>query len=214
VNWISVNNGLGSSTNFRAIEVKGNTIFAAGQVGTGVFRSTDFGANWSLLGGGLGSGSYRGFASNSQVIVAGSFGGGVFYSTDNGNKWTTINEGLSDLTIFDLDINDSYLIAATNTQGIFRFPLSGLNLPTGISDYDLKNAISIFPNPTTNQLNVNVNAKFFGMPFKVFDNAGKVVFSDIINKENTLIEMRNFPKGIYMLSIGISSKQTFKVIKQ
>jgi hypothetical protein len=213
-NWISVNNGLGSSTNFRAIEVKGNTIFAAGQVGTGVFRSTDFGANWSLLGGGLGSGSYRGFASNSQVIVAGSFGGGVFYSTDNGNKWTTINEGLSDLTIFDLDINDSYLIAATNTQGIFRFPLSGLNLPTGISDYDLKNAISIFPNPTTNQLNVNVNAKFFGMPFKVFDNAGKVVFSDIINKENTLIEMRNFPKGNYMLSIGINSKQTFKVIKQ
>jgi hypothetical protein len=52
------------------------------------------------------------------------------------------------------------------------------------------------------------------MPFKVFDNAGKVVFSDIINKENTLIEMRNFPKGIYMLSIGINSKQTFKVIKQ
>jgi hypothetical protein len=102
--------------------VKGNTIFAAGQVGTGVFRSTDFGANWSLLGGGLGSGSYRGFASNSQVIVAGSFGGGVFYSTDNGNKWTTINEGLSDLTIFDLDINDSYYIYTSNIKNLNALP--------------------------------------------------------------------------------------------
>ena len=51
------------------------------------------------------------------------------------------------------------------------------------------------------------------MPFNVFDNAGKVVFSDIINKENTLIEMGNFPTGIYMLSIGISSNQIFKLIK-
>jgi hypothetical protein len=212
-NWVAINNGLSGALNFRAMESKGNTLFAGGPTGTGVFRSLDFGANWTLLGGGLASGSYRGFASNSQLIVAGSFGLGVFYSTDNGDNWTTINTGLTDLRIFDLELNDKYIIAATDTQGVFRFPLSGLNLPTGISDYDFKNAISIFPNPTTNQLNIKVNAKIFGMPFKVFDNAGKVVFSDIINKENTLIEMGNFPTGIYMLSIGISSNQIFKLIK-
>jgi len=39
-----------------------------------------------LLSGGLASGSYRGFASNSKLIVAGSFGGGVFYTTDNGDN--------------------------------------------------------------------------------------------------------------------------------
>jgi hypothetical protein len=110
------------------MEAKGTTLFAGGQIGTGVFRSTDLGANWTLLGGGLSSGSYRGFASNNQIIVAGSFGAGVFYSTDNGDTWTTINSGLTDLTIFDLEINDGYIVAATNTNGVFRFALSNLHL--------------------------------------------------------------------------------------
>ena len=65
VNWIQINNGLGGSKNFRAIESKGNTLFTGGPIGTGVYRSTDFGDNWTLLGGGLASVSYRGFASNS-----------------------------------------------------------------------------------------------------------------------------------------------------
>jgi len=214
VNWVTVNNGLGASVNFRALESKGNILFAGGPTGTGVYRSTDFGANWTLLGGGLASGSYRGFASNSQLIVAGSFGGGVFYSTDDGNNWTTINTGLTDLTIFDLELNDNYIIAATNTQGVFRFALSNLSLSTGISDLDVKNAISLFPNPTTNQINVKADYKLIGTVYIVYDNLGKSVFSGIINSENTLIEMENLPGGIYMLSVGNSSKQIFKVIKQ
>ena len=115
-NWVAINNGLNGALNFRAMESKGNTLFAGGPTGTGVFRSLDFGANWTLLSGGLASGSYRGFASNTQIIAAGSFGSGVFYSTDNGDNWTTINTGLTDLTIFDLELNVNYIIAATNTQ--------------------------------------------------------------------------------------------------
>lgn len=214
INWFTVNNGLGGSANFRAIESKGNTIFAGGPTGTGVYRSTDFGTNWTLLGGGLASGSYRGFASNSQLIVAGSFGGGVFYSTDNGNNWTTINTGLTDLTIFDLEINDNYIFAATNTQGVFRFALSNLNLSTGISDFDVKNAISLFPNPTTNQITVKADYKLIGTAYIVYDKFGKSVFSGILNNENTLIEMGNLPGDFYMLSIGDNMKQIIKIIKQ
>lgn len=212
--WFAINNGLNGALNFRAIESKGNTLFAGGPNGTGVFRSLDFGANWNLLGGGLASSSYRGFASNSQLIVAGSFGGGVFYSTDNGDNWTTINTGLTDLTIFDLELNDNYLIAATNTQGVFRFALSNLSLSTGISDLDVKNDISLFPNPTTNLINVKVDYKLIGTLYTLYDNLGKRIFSGIINNEYTLIEMEYLPRGIYMLSIGNSSKQIFKVIKQ
>jgi len=213
-NWIPINNGLGGSTNFRAIESKGNILFAGGQIGTGVYRSTDFGANWTLLGGGLASGSYRGFASNSQLIVAGSFGAGVFYSTDNGNNWTAINTGLTDLTIFDLELNDNYIIAATNTQGVFRFALSNLNLSTDISDFDVKNAISLFPNPTTHQINVKSDCKIIGTAYTIYDNLGKAILSGFINYENTIIEMGNLTGGIYALSIGENKKQVFKIIKQ
>jgi hypothetical protein len=121
--WTAVNTGL-ASTNIRAIEAKGTSLFAGGQIGTGVYRSTNLGVSWTLLGGGLTSGSYRGFAHDDRMIVAGSFGGGVFYSVDNGDHWTAINSGLTDLTIFDLEIYQGTLVAATNTQGVFRFAIS------------------------------------------------------------------------------------------
>ena len=213
-NWVAINNGLNGALNFRAMESKGNTLFAGGMTGTGVFRSLDFGANWTLLSGGLASGSYRGFASNSQLIVAGSFGSGVFYSTDNGDNWTTINTGLTDLTIFDLELNDNYIIAATNTQGVFRFPLSNLNLSTDISDFYDKSTVSIYPNPTANLINVNTNLELIGSVYNVYDNTGKSVLTGKITSEKTILELSNLKEGIYFLNVGENHKQTFKIIKE
>lgn len=213
VNWIPINNGLGGSTNFRAIESKGNILFAGGQNGTGVFRSIDFGANWTLLGGGLASGSYRGFASNSQLIIAGSFGAGVFYSTDNGNNWAAINTGLTDLTIFDLELNDTYIIAATNTQGVFRFPLASLNIITGIYDIDTKTAISIFPNPTANQIFVRAESGLIGSVYNVYDCTGKSVLTGKIRAETTTIELSRLAGGIYFINVGPKHKLAFEIIK-
>ena len=120
-----MNNGL-TSENFRAIQAQGSTVFAGGQNGTGVYRSTDYGDNWTLLTNGIASSSYRGFASNSSIVLAGSTSQGVFYSLDNGESWTQINEGLLDLNVFDLELNNNYIVAATHTQGVFRFPLSDI----------------------------------------------------------------------------------------
>ena len=213
-NWISINNGLGGSTNFRAIESKGNLLFAGGQVGSGVFRSTDFGASWNLLSGGLSSGSYRGFASNNQLIVAGSFGGGVFYSKDNGNNWTAINVGLSDLTIFDLEINNAYIVAATNTQGVFRFALSNLNLSTGIENCLNDFEIQLFPNPVTNQLNIKSNKRLVGAFYSIYDKTGKSILTGKIYSENSIIDVRNLSSGIYLLNIDGNTKQPIKIIKE
>jgi photosystem II stability/assembly factor-like uncharacterized protein len=211
-NWVQINNGLGGSTNFRAIENKTNILFAGGQQGTGVYRSIDFGATWTLLGGGLASSSYRGFASNSQLIVAGSFGAGVFYSTDNGNNWTAINTGLTDLTIFDLELNDDYIVAATNTQGVFRFPLSNLNLSTDIKDIATESNISIFPNPTTDQINVGISLELIGYVYDVYDCTWKSVLTGKLTSEKTIIGLENLVPGIYFIQVGSNNKNVSKII--
>ncbi|MEY3084642.1 MAG: hypothetical protein RL037_822 [Bacteroidota bacterium] len=212
-NWVQIINGLGNSANFRAIESKGNTLFAAGPIGTGVYRSSDFGVNWTLLGGGLASGSYRGFASNSQVIVAGSFGAGVFYSTDNGDNWTAINNGLTDLTIFDLELNDSHIIAATNTQGVFRFPLADINLAAENQALENKINLSIFPNPASNQLNVTCNSKLIGNRYEIYDNSGKLVLSGKITFETTSVLLDSLTDGMYLIHVGSNEKKSFTIIK-
>lgn len=144
INWTPINNG-STSSNFRAIESKGNILFAGGQNGTGVFRSYDFGENWELLTNGISSTSFRGFASNDDLIIAGSTGAGVFYSLDNGDNWQVINDGLSDLNVFDLDINSNYVIAATHNQGVFRFELSNIisSIQGDVNDDGIVNVLDI-----------------------------------------------------------------------
>lgn len=74
--------------------------------------------------------------------------------------------------------------------------------------------LKVFPNPTTNQINVQADSKLIGTAYTLYSDLGTAVFSGTINNKNTLIEMENLPGGIYMLSIGNSSKKIFKVIKQ
>lgn len=212
--WYAVNTGLGGSLNFRAIEAQGNTLFAGGPTGTGVYRSTDFGANWTLLAGGLATNSYRGFASNSQLIVAGSWGSGVFYSTDNGDNWTEINTGLTDLTVFDLELNDNYIVAATNTEGVFRFALSNIGLSADLLDNSIPSTVSIFPNPTRDQINVDVDLALLGSAYSLYDYTSKVVLAGEITSENTILELVQLSGGVYFLQIGENSGQTYKVIKE
>ena len=210
--WMSINNGLGSSSGFRAMECKGDIVFAAGPIGTGVYRSTDFGANWALLSGGLASSSYRGFASNEQLIVAGSFGRGVFYSTNNGDSWTQINSGLTDTTIFDLALNDNYLIAATNTQGVFRFPLMALF--SGAEQLNSNKPIILYPNPTNNQLNFQLSTKQETACYVIYNYFGQEVGNGSLNTGANSIDTTPLKAGVYYLKIGDKISQKHKFIIQ
>lgn len=211
-NWISINNGLGSANGFRAIECKDNTVFAGGPIGTGVFRSIDFGATWTLLSSGLPSGSYRGFASNNQYIFAGSFGAGVYYSTDNGNNWTAINTGLLDLTIFDLELSTTYIIAATNTQGVFRLPLTDLNSATGIEEQRNINTVNIFPNPIQATINFIAENKMIGQDYSIYDCFGKIILFGKVDKNKMAVDASSLINGIYWVTIANTA--TAKFIKQ
>jgi hypothetical protein len=210
ISWTAANNGLGSAVNFRAIESKGNTLFAGGPIGTGVFRSTDFGGTWTMLTGGLPSGSYRGFASNSQLIVAGSFGGGVSYSTDNGDTWTVINSGLTDLTIFDLELNDYYIVAATNSAGAFRFALSELNIPTQVEEFAHVNKTICFPTPATEYLQIRTLYGPTEAAFEVVSLEGKTVFKGKLHEKNTVLDLTGWSIGTYFVRTG---EDCIRVIK-
>ena len=74
--------------------------------------------------------------------------------------------------------------------------------------------INIYPNPTQNQININVPVKSLGSNYSVNDFTGKVVLEGKIDSENTTVELAHLPSGIYFLRVGENLKQTFKVIKE
>lgn len=84
--------------------------------------------------------------------------------------------------------------------------------PSSIDRID-ENLISVYPNPTSNLIYVNVNANLIGQPFQLYDNLGRQILSGTINSPNSSINVVNLPGGLYLLSLGDHNKRITKVIK-
>ena len=113
-----------------------------------------------------------------------------------------------------VEINNAYIVAATNTQGVFRFALSNLNLSTSVENCLNNFEIQLYPNPVTNQLNIKSNKRLIGALYSVYDKTGKSILTGKINTENSIIDVSNLPSGIYLLNIEGNTKQHFKIIKE
>jgi hypothetical protein len=74
--------------------------------------------------------------------------------------------------------------------------------------------INIYPNPATNQINVQINQSLMGSSYTITNQIGKTVLSGKLNTEKSTIEIGNLSGGIYLFSIDNNAKQTFKVIKK
>lgn len=83
----------------------------------------------------------------------------------------------------------------------------------GVNDFKQITPITIYPNPTKSILNLTANADMINSKYTLYDQSGKILKTDKITDENTTIQLKNFPNGIYLLSVG-NINQTFKVIKQ
>ena len=69
------------------------------------------------------------------------------------------------------------------------------------------NAVSLYPNPVTNILNLNVPRKLNnGLDVKIFDVLGKLVKIEKINDLNTSIPVSQLKSGIYLIQLSSTSE--------
>ena len=73
---------------------------------------------------------------------------------------------------------------------------------------------SIFPNPTTDIIQVNIS-QFAGMSYQLIDQNGKIISSNNITSESTEIDMKQLPSAKYHLIILKESQkiESTKIIK-
>jgi photosystem II stability/assembly factor-like uncharacterized protein len=143
-NWSAVNNGLptpelGGSA-FGAISalavdpLSPLTVYAV-EVDAGVYRSTDGGANWSLINAEMPDSSfasvlaidpgtpttlYVGTALTFSFSTSSSFHGGVYTTSNGGSVWTPLTgEGLTNKAIYALAVTPTTLYAGTAGGGVF-----------------------------------------------------------------------------------------------
>ncbi len=89
-----------------------------------------------------------------------------------------------------------------------------VNNNVGIDDNLNNNLFSVFPNPSKNVINVNIDSKLIGEVYKIYDNTGRIVLSEKIIKENTTIDISSLSNGVYVFSLGENTLQTVKVVKE
>lgn len=95
---------------------------------------------------------------------------------------------------------------------IQNWPTNDLFL--GVQEQATDFSVSLYPNPTSNFINVKTDVKLIGSSYTVYDNMGKVVLTGIINAENTVVEVQNLSGGIYLFRVGENNQQIVKVIKE
>lgn len=80
----------------------------------------------------------------------------------------------------------------------------GCNLPTGINESGFVNSVKIFPNPSNGNFTIQMNDKFKKSEFKIITAIGKTILSKSLTENLEVINLSEFPNGIYFLSITSS----------
>jgi len=131
------------------------------------------------------------------------------YSSTNTNTLSVLNVTMSNNNQPFRCIISSSLCSDTSNVAVLT-----VNNNVGITEFSQDNLFSVFPNPAESLINVKADTKLVGNVYSIYDNAGRVVLTGILKSENTAIELGNLSRGIYLFSVGVNMKQTFKVIKE
>lgn len=149
--WQQTNGPLGATINAIAVNQTNGNVFAAVQ-GVGMIRSTNRGASWSVVNGGLTSNEIWALLVNNNGHIFVGTSQGVFRSTDNGTAWAPVNNGLPNVkSIYALAVNSSghvFAGLASSGSGVYRSVDNGNSWTaanTGLPKFDVR-ALAISAN--------------------------------------------------------------------
>jgi hypothetical protein len=100
----------------------------------------------------------------------------------------------------------------TLTQGLHQTQL----LITSLEDLDINFLVDIFPNPTSEFLNLRIE-EYEALSFQLFDVTGKLLNQALITAKETSVNVSEYPKGTYLLTLTHQESKkikTYKVIKK
>ena len=117
----------------------------------------------------------------------------------------------------NIDFTIGEVIVATGTdgtndltQGIHQTNWNFLGVEDFAPDYEA----SIFPNPTSDVLNIRTST-FENVTYTLYDAQGKLVMQDVLSADQTPIQVSQLAPGSYSLTLNNETQnlKTFKLIK-
>ncbi|MFH0867100.1 MAG: M14-type cytosolic carboxypeptidase, partial [Bacteroidota bacterium] len=159
---------------------------------------------------------------------------GIRISTDEGANWITLisstaNDGSENVTLPSVYsskcriwVYEATMDTYVNQPGAFPLDISNTlftidTITVSTPEYNVDSnmdMIKIFPNPAYEYIIVKTcDSKLF-TNYTLSDIAGRHLISGKLNSNSTCIKINKLESGIYLLSLGEQSRQTFKVLKK
>ena len=123
------------------------------------------------------------------------------------NMWDTIPKsfpGVRRHFVPCITIGDNvYFGTGTNGTNLADFWAYEWKVAVGINEYSQTNSISIFPNPTSDFINLKINETYIDkfLTIKIYSLDGKEVITENVTEVNHSIPVSSLPKGVYLVSL-------------
>lgn len=188
------------------------------------------GSSWSTFGTGMSATFYQ-YVFALTVYNGNLIAGGYFTESDglttngmaqwDGTAWSEMSGGL----MYPANVYGAHTFCHYGTDlivgGLFSSAgavgtahLAIWNSPiTSVEEESNNGFVGVYPNPANDFITVNVTAKLSGSDYSIFDPLGRKVVSGKLLTESTYIDIEELPQGFYILKIGDSDAQSYKIFK-
>ncbi len=157
--------------------------------------------------------SYTYVASGLTVVFTNTSTGSGTYSWSFGDGGTSTTANPS----HTYAVTGPYTVTLTVTNGCGTdFYSTVINIGNAIDNYDLANAVTIYPNPTSDVANVSIEfAEAKEVSLELVNSLGQVVWSNspaTVVTANYVIDLTKFAAGVYQLNIVSENENASKPI--
>jgi hypothetical protein len=147
--------------------------------------------------------------------IATTLNGSTISANETGATYQWLNCGNNGYTIISWETTQSYTATVVGSYAVLvtKNGCSDTSACVAIStvgietNADTDNDIVMYPMPASNQLTIN-NKSTESCKIELMDATGKVVYSAVSSKDNTVVDIRSFSNGLYFARFTIANKVT------
>ncbi len=176
-----------------------------------VYRSTNKGVNWDLVGTDLPDIPINDIVqdANGNLYLATDIG--VFASGTQGGSWEVLGSNLPSVVVTDMHIHeaDQTLYAGTYGRSAYKMDISGVVLGTADADFEAK--IALYPNPASEFVTIELGDIHSKWVVVIYDSMGRwVLESEAQNARNIQLDVSGITAGIYYAKVSAGNNATTK----
>lgn len=166
-----------------------------------VLRSTDYGETWTDIGSTLPESPIN------EIVIDPTLPDyyyiatdeSVYFTPNGGETWEILGDALPPTVFADLDLHDENreLLAASFGRSMFTYDLP--SDPISATKNEIQNSIKLYPNPSSDFINIELPISMNIVELTILDISGKV--AKVLSSENQQINISMLEKGNYIIRL-------------